>query len=60
MTSGMTKAMQETTVGEGLALGCLSLGIIAVTSNKMDVEFAFGRAWRNWPQADRFRSYTPQ
>jgi hypothetical protein len=48
--------MQETVVGEGLALGCLSLGISAVTANKMSVESAFGRAWRSWPQAYLFRA----
>jgi hypothetical protein len=50
----MTKAQQETAVGEGLAVGCLALGIASVTSNKMDVEFAFRHAWRDWQWAYLF------
>lgn len=51
MAVQLTKAQQETAVGEGLAVGCLALGITAVTSNKMAVEFAFIRAWREWAWA---------
>lgn len=53
-SSTMTKARQETAVGEGLAVGVLALGIEAVTSSKMSVEFAFRRAWRDWPPRSRF------
>ncbi|MEO8136172.1 MAG: hypothetical protein ABI831_19625 [Betaproteobacteria bacterium] len=50
----LTKAKQETAVGQGLAVGCLALGVTAVTSKKMSVEMAFIRAWRDWPQARHF------
>jgi len=50
----LTKVDQETAVGQGLAVGCLALGVTAVTSKKMSVEFAFIRAWRDWTWAPRF------
>jgi len=48
VSNGMSKARQQKIVGEGLAVGVLSLGVEAVTSNKQAVEFAFRRAWRGW------------
>ncbi|MGB6161548.1 MAG: hypothetical protein WCF33_21580 [Pseudonocardiaceae bacterium] len=50
----LTKAQQETSVGEGLAVGCLAIGVLAVTSEKMAVELAFVRAWRKWAWSSRF------
>lgn len=50
----LTKAQQETSVGEGLAVGCLTIGVVAVTSKKMEVEFAFIRAWRGWAWSSHF------
>ena len=50
----LTKAQQETAVGEGLAVGCLAIGVIAVTSEKMAVELAFVRAWREWAWSSPF------
>lgn len=50
----LTKAAQETAVGEGLAVGCLALEVIAVTAEKMAVEFAFRRAWRDWEWSSPF------
>jgi hypothetical protein len=41
--SAMTKATQETAAGEGLAVGCLALGVTAVTSARMDVDLSFSR-----------------
>jgi hypothetical protein len=32
----------------------LAIGVVAVTSNKMSLEFAFGRAWRDWPGSHNF------
>lgn len=55
MAANLSKARQETAVGEGLAIGCRALGFTAVTSNKMAVEFAFVRAWRDWRYASTFR-----
>lgn len=49
-----SKAQQQTTVGEGLAVGCLALGVVGVTTEKMAVEFAFRKAWRSWAYAVRF------
>lgn len=46
-----SKAQQETAVGQGLAVGCLALGVVAVTADKLTVELAFARAWRAWPSA---------
>jgi len=54
MPSAMTKAAQETAVGEGLALGLVALGVDSFNGSKMSVEFAFQRAWRNWPHRGRF------
>lgn len=54
MPTQMTKAAQQTYVGEGLAIGCLALGVVAIVSDKMDVEFSFRHAWRNWSHASRF------
>jgi hypothetical protein len=50
-----TKATDHTDVGQGLAVGCLALGVTAVTSGSQALEFAFGRAWRGWPRARDFR-----
>lgn len=49
-----SKAGQETAVGQGLAVGCLALGVVAVTANKLTLELAFERAWRDWPSAGLF------
>jgi hypothetical protein len=55
MASGkMTKVRQHTTVGEGLAVGVLALGVEGVTSSKIDVEFAFRHAWNGWSSKNRF------
>lgn len=54
MAEGMTKAVQETVVGEGLALGCLQLKVASMTSNRLSLESAFRRAWTSWPQVDQF------
>lgn len=41
-------------MGEGLALGCVTLEIAAIEGSKMDLEFAFRRAWREWPNRSTF------
>jgi hypothetical protein len=48
MPSAMTKAAQESVLGEGLALGLVALGVDSVNGSTMSVEFAFQRAWRDW------------
>ncbi len=50
----MTAVQQQVAVGEGLAIGCLNLGVSAVTSQKMTVELAFQRAWRGWARSSTF------
>jgi hypothetical protein len=50
----MTKATQETAVGEGVAVGCLALGVTAITSARVDVDLSFSYAWRNWPSSRVF------
>ncbi|MFM9378075.1 hypothetical protein [Gordonia sp. VNK21] len=49
-----TKDQQVKAIVIGMALGVLAQDVDAVTSNKMSLEFAFNRAWRNWPAARRF------
>lgn len=52
----MTPVQQQTDVGEGLAVGCLAIGVQWFTSARMPVEFAFGRAWPSWAWASSFPS----
>jgi hypothetical protein len=49
-----SKALQETILGEGLAIGALMLGISSVTGNKSSLELDFRRAWRGWASAAHF------
>ena len=49
-----TKTNQQVEVGDGLALGILTSGIQAITSNKVAVEFAFRHAWRRWTFAAEY------
>jgi hypothetical protein len=53
-SQGLTSAQQQVSVGERLAVACLSLGILAVTSQKMTVELSFQRVWRDWRPASTF------
>ncbi len=55
-TDRRTTAQQETMLGQGLAVGCLSLGVTAVTSDKAVVEESFTRTWEHWPLASIFPS----
>ncbi len=50
----MTKAAQETAVGEGLALGLVALDVGSFNGSKVSVEVAFQRAWRDWSHRARF------
>ena len=56
MSYRMTTVQQQVAVGEGLAIGCLDLGVSAVTSSKMAVELAFQRASPGWPRSSAFPS----
>lgn len=53
-----TKDQQIKHVVEGMALGVLAQGVVAVTSQKMEIEFAFNRAWSVWSRAPRYPSIT--
>jgi hypothetical protein len=50
----MTKARQETIVGEGFALGCVGVGRESFSGQKMSIEFAFEHAWTRWLYRARF------
>jgi hypothetical protein len=50
----LSRANQETAVGEGLALGCVALGVESFNAAKMTIEFAFVRAWRDWSYRSHF------
>ncbi|MGW3788452.1 hypothetical protein ACWD5Z_27995 [Micromonospora chokoriensis] len=49
-----TQAVQQTEVGDGLALGVLAVGVDSVPRDKMAIELAFRRAWRKWPHASTY------
>lgn len=49
----LTKAQQETALGEGLALGAMILGVDAVNGNKTTLELDFRAAWRAWPHSSK-------
>lgn len=50
----MSPAVQQTAVGEGLALGCIALGRESFNGTKQNIEWAFAQAWRSWPYRSRF------
>lgn len=50
----MTRDKQVMEVVQGLALGTLHAGTSEVTSSKLDLEFAIGRALRSWSGAGRY------
>jgi hypothetical protein len=50
----ISKARQEKAIGEGLALGFISLGIPSISSSSQTIDHGFAHAWRNWSQAGKF------
>jgi len=54
LSSTMTKARQETIVGEGFALGCVVVGRDSFNGQRMSIESAFEHAWRRWSYSARF------
>jgi hypothetical protein len=50
----ISKAQQEKAIGEGLALGFISLGIPSISSASQTLDHGFAHAWRNWPHAREF------
>jgi hypothetical protein len=51
-----TKDQQVKTVVEALAAATRALGVTGVLNDKLAVEFALGRAWRDWPHGASFPS----
>ncbi|WP_062214448.1 hypothetical protein [Streptomyces sp. NBRC 109706] len=51
-----SRDQQVREIVEGLGLGLVALGASRVTSQKIDLEFAFSYAWRRWPHADQYPS----
>lgn len=51
-----TKDQQVKHVVQGVAIATLAHGVAALTSEKMALEFASNRAWREWPEAANFPS----
>jgi hypothetical protein len=54
--SRLSKVQQQKAVGEGLAVGCLTLGLTQLPSEKLNVELSFRHAWRSWRPAHNFPS----
>lgn len=50
----MTAVQQRKMVGEGLAVGCVSLDDIEIPADRFAVEAAFRYAWPRWRGAGRF------
>jgi len=55
MGDGLTKAQQQAAVGDGIAVACLAVGVLGVTSGRQALQAAFRRAWSDWPQASGFQ-----
>ncbi|GAA3651330.1 hypothetical protein GCM10022237_08920 [Nocardioides ginsengisoli] len=51
-----SKKDQVAEVVEGLGLGLAALGVRRVSSWKLDIEFSFSHAWREWAHADEYPS----
>ncbi|MFY1596016.1 hypothetical protein [Micromonospora sp. WMMD737] len=51
MLRKLTDADQLNLVGDGLAVGCLDLGVTAITTNTQTLDQSFRHAWRNFPLA---------
>lgn len=56
MVAKETKDQQVKRVVEGVALGVLAHGVLAVTSAKFTLELNFNHAWRRWSRAAQFPS----
>lgn len=49
-----TKAVQQTEVGDGLALGVLAAGFDSLRNDKTAIELAFRHVWRRWPHTSSY------
>lgn len=52
----MAKHQQVKRIAEGLALGCLSYGILRLPNDKTALESALNSAWSSWPRAGEFNN----
>ncbi len=50
----MTATRQRNAVSEGAALGLVALGYDRIPFDKVQVDLAFGGAWRDWSYGGRF------
>lgn len=48
----LSKAVQQTVVGEGLAAGCLRIGVIGVPASSAELDAGFRRAWAKFAYAE--------
>lgn len=55
-----SKRQQKLTVAEGLAVGCVALGLKSLAHDKIRFEFAVQHAWRRWSYAGHFPSLLGQ
>ncbi|WP_422748016.1 hypothetical protein ACN27E_07920 [Mycobacterium sp. WMMD1722] len=58
MATRLSASQQRNGVSEGIALGFCILGRTEFRFDKLRIDLAFERAWRDWP--DRYRSQYPQ
>ncbi|MFC4223192.1 hypothetical protein [Lysinibacter cavernae] len=50
----LTKTRQHVAIGEGLALGCLAVGIQGLSTNQLTLDQGFRYAWPRWDSSRRF------
>lgn len=55
----LSKALQETYVSQGLALGVLAAGRESLPARKLEFELALKGAWRGFPYASQFPQFDP-
>ncbi len=58
MVARVSKDEQLRHVVEGVALGVLAQGVSAISSQKLEFELGFERAWHSWSRATYFPSIT--
>lgn len=52
-----TKKQQVEEVVEGLGIGLVALGLDRVSSWKLDIEFSFSHAWREWTHSGEYPAF---
>lgn len=59
MNDAMSKADQHAVINDGLAIGCIQLGVTGITPNKQYLDMAFSHALRDFPVRNRFLQVRP-